>query len=67
MWLKPLNCIDRFNVKIETDMSEEEKKSKRNPLELFRKLTTLRQTTHAIHDGNIFYPWQDREIFSFLR
>ena len=66
MWLKPLAGKDDFNVKDENEMDEEEKKLKRNPLELFRKLTKLKQF-HAIHDGNIFYPWQDQDIFTFLR
>ena len=66
MWLKYLACTDQFNVETEENMEEEEKKSKRNPLELFKKLTALKQFS-AFHDGNIFYPWQDREIFSFMR
>ena len=66
MWLKYLNCKDDFNVADEDNMNASDRKSKRNPLALFRKLTKLRQF-HAIHDGNIFYPLQDREIFAFLR
>ena len=66
MWLKTLECRDNFNVEDETAMEEEDKEWKRNPLELFKKLTALKQF-RPIQDGNIFYPWQDKEIFAFLR
>ena len=67
MWLRYLNCRDEFNVmELDENMSDDEKQIKRNPLALFRKLTDLRKL-RAIHDGNIFYPMQDREIFTFLR
>ena len=71
MWLKYLNCTDQFNVETEEAMEKEElmnpdSKYSRNPLELFKKLTALKQF-RAIQDGNVFYPWQDQDIFTFLR
>ena len=66
MWLPSLECKNTFNVVTETNMIEDEIKSKRNPLALFRKLVKLRQI-RSVRDGNIFYPWQDRDIFTFMR
>ena len=71
MWLKYLDCTDQFNVEAEVALEKDEllkpdDKYSRNPLELFKKLTALKQF-RAIQDGNIFYPWQDQNIFSFLR
>ena len=66
-----MNCTDQFNVEAEVALEKDEMlnpdaKYSRNPLELFKKLTALKQF-RAIQDGNIFYPWQDQNIFSFLR
>ena len=66
MWLPYLKSIDQYNVDDEQRMSEEDKKWKRNPLELFKRLTALKKFP-ALSDGYLFYPWQDQEIFSFMR
>ena len=71
MWLKYLDCTDQFNVETEEAMEKKELMNpdsmySRNPLELFKKLTALKQF-RAIQDGNVFYPWQDQDIFTFLR
>ena len=66
MWLPNFGSSNRYNVKTEEDMSEEDKKWKRNPLELFKRLMALKKFP-ALSEGYLFYPWQDNEIFSFMR
>ena len=65
-WLPFLKSSSEFNVKAEEEMSEEDKMIKRNPLELFKRLTALKKFP-AFSEGHLFYPWQDEEIFAFMR
>jgi len=64
-WLPYLNANRSFNVKAEEEMSVEDKMIKRNPLELFKRLTALKKFP-AFSEGQLFYPWQDEEIFAFM-
>jgi len=65
MWLPYFGSSNRYNVKTEEEMPEEDKKWKRNPLELFKRLMALKKFP-ALSEGYLFYPWQDNEIFSFM-
>ena len=66
MWLNYLKCQNYSNVQDEESMSEEDMKQKRNPLEMFKRLTALKKFP-AFEEGHLFYPWQDQDIFAFMR
>ena len=66
MWLNYLKCQNDSNVEDEESMSEEDLKQKRNPLEMFKRLTALKKFP-AFEEGHLFYPWQDQDIFAFMR
>ena len=45
---------------------EEEEDDPESNLSLFRRLMDLRKE-YAVSDGEVYYPYHDEDIFSFLR